>query len=205
MKKSIKAIMLVILTLVISAVVYCLIMPNEGEISVEPPPRLYYENYEQFAQAVKNEEFFKDGLAVAGLDLVPSRKKTIQQTNIIKLKVDKENLAFDDEESERPVIVYWPCYNDYHGYMARHSYNGQFVFFQVWYSKLIPEQDRSPTLNYDAVINGENVRIHYQVDGERHSGYFDYKDGYFVLVLTYDKETFDYIFSHLSIEEISVK
>ena len=179
-------------------------MLNEGEISVEPPPSLRYENYEQFAQAVKNEEFFKDGLAVAGLDLVPSRKKTIQQTNIIKLKVDKDDLAFDDGD-EPPVIVYWPCYNDYHGYFARHSYNGQFVFVQVWYSKFIPEQNPSPTLNYDAVINGENARIHYQVDGERHSGYFDYKDGSYVLIMTYDKETFDYIFSHLSIEEISVK
>ena len=205
-----KIIILTISTLLIAGLivlVYFFINPPYN-YSVPPPPSVCYENFEQFAQAIKDGSFLEQGYYQG---LYQSVKDTMLNTNIIKPLINGAELDFYNENDWNNVTVYYPLIpDDPQGYYSlyRHPDYQDHIAFEVKYlfddnsTQTFPENEKA---NYDAVINGQTVRIQHRQSGKRHYGSFQYKNMYRVVMMTYDKELFDIVFNNLTIEEISVK
>ena len=208
MKKIITLTISTLLIVGLIVLVYFFINPPY-DYSVPPPPSVCYENFEQFAQAIKDGSFLEQGYYQG---LYQSVKDTMLNTNIIKPLINGAELDFYNENDWNNVTVYYPLIpGDPQGYLAlyKHPNCPDHILFKVKYilsntsTQTFPENEKA---NYDAVINGEKVRIRHFTHGDkRQFGIFQYKNMYQVELMTYDKELFDIVFNNLTIEEISVK
>ena len=193
---------------------------------------LAFNSYEEFAQSIKDGWFFdqnsslfkqqKDKVFCQGFkpddELETVAKEKMAVTSIIKPLVNGEELGWyaDANEDYRDTYlrVYYPYENSINqakdkGYTAYHLFQDRMLMFWVEYSFDVTSNEDFPeneNANYDAVINGQNVKIVYSQDSKGGcAGTFQYKDMYKVKISTENKELFDIVFNNLTIEEISVK
>jgi len=186
-------------------IILCLLSSSLVASALSAPPCAKFDSYEQFALSISSGSFFND--TGFGMSVNESVKELMLKTNVIRMKINGECPAFDSGKYSdgtsytQKLNVYYPVW-DYQGYYARHNYNGEPVFYQVWYAT---NDTKKLKTNYDAVINGEKVRIQYSREGDgRYYGAFLYRDMYLVQILAYSQEMFKTIFENLTIEEINI-
>ena len=171
-----------------------------------------YHSFEDYEQEIKDGTFFEKHNAPAVPDSI---KDTIMNTNLIKPRINGKELEYNyDRDSYGATAQYPELASDPQNYVYivfyKYPDSEDAIMFQVKYlldntsasADTFPEHEKA---NYDAVINGENVRIYsFTWDDIQHFGVFQYKNMYEVTLMTYDKESFDMVFRNLEIEEISV-
>ncbi|MBR3750297.1 MAG: hypothetical protein IKK58_00835 [Clostridia bacterium] len=163
-----------------------------------------YDTYEQYAQAIKDGSHFMHRTT----KVYQSIKEVMQKINVIKFTVNGEELGWSGR-----LITTYPDSQYYRDYRASHIYKDyeKTINFLVEYNleytdepdiSMFPEFEDA---NYDAVINGQNVKVYYQQYTSNPHARFYYKNMYLIAISCGNKELLEYILNNLTIEEISVK
>ena len=195
---------------------------------------VYFESYEQYAQSINDGWFFDQNseqfaqCLIHGIgflqngEMSDADKILLASSNVIKPLVNGEELTplLNAEGMIRYVgMDPGACYikvnypyngNDRNEYTAYHTYRDypdtiSFTAELIHTKEYFQERYRNREPNYDAVINGEKVRIYSSGSQKGNlTGAFLYKDMYIVSITTANEELFDIIFGNLEIDEINV-
>lgn len=221
MKKAIIITAIIVVAAVALVVAFKdVIFPPSTDISTPPPQMMHYDDFEQMAQSIKDDSFWKERNYYIDSGIM----EIMKNTNIIKPMAGNEDFVmyesdWDEDGEIEPEQITLYCAATYgytREYFAKFKYKDydEWVMFEAWYSQMKYSEDdvcnevfpEVEGANYDAVINGQNVRVRYmKTEYNRHFCNFKYKNMYNVSVFSDNKELLDEIMQILTIEEISVK